>query len=96
MRLSVLDLNSTNGTIVQRWTGGSFDPVQPVPADRETHLGTRDRVILGESILLRLSGKRYLAEPTDPPADLAPPGDEASITTVTRVQSVRQATGQAG
>ena len=87
MRLSVLDLNSTNGTMVQRWTGGSFDVVQSVPGDRETHLGTRDRVILGESLLLRLSGKRYLAEPTSPP-QVAGPDDEPSATTVTRVSAV--------
>ena len=48
-RLSVIDLNSTNGTTVQRWTGGGFDPAKPVPADQETHLGTRDRLILGDT-----------------------------------------------
>ena len=65
-RLSVIDLNSTNGTTVQRWTGSGFDPARPVPPDQETHLGTRDQVILGDTVLLRLSGKRYLAEPTNP------------------------------
>jgi hypothetical protein len=89
MRLSVLDLNSTNGTTVQRWTGDAFDPAQPVPADRETHLGTRDRVILGESVLLRLSGKRYLAEPTSPPAGRPDPDGDPSATTVTRQQTFR-------
>ena len=96
MRLSVLDLNSTNGTMVQRWTGSEFDAAQPVPPGRETRLGTRDQVILGESVLLRLSGKRYLAEPTFPDPAAAAPDGEASATTVTRVQAVGQATGQAG
>ncbi|MGH3247220.1 MAG: hypothetical protein ACRDOI_13560 [Trebonia sp.] len=84
-RLSVIDLNSTNGTTVQRWTGDGFDPARPVPADTETHLGTRDQVILGDNaVLLRLSGKRYLAEPTDPPAELLRPGLPPDATAVTR------------
>ncbi len=70
MRLSVLDLNSTNGTTVQRWTGDDFGPARPVPADADTNLGTRDRLILGDAILVRLSGKRYLAEATTPLAGL--------------------------
>jgi hypothetical protein len=65
-RLSVMDLNSTNGTTVERWTGGGFDQAKPVPADTETHVGTRDRLILGDAVLLRLSGKRYLAQPSSP------------------------------
>lgn len=86
-RLSVIDLNSTNGTTVERWTGGGFDPAKPVPADAETHLGTRDRLILGDNaVMLRLSGKRYLAEPTSPHAELPRPGGPASATAVTRVQ----------
>jgi hypothetical protein len=84
-RLSVIDLNSTNGTTVQRWTGDGFDPARPVPADTETHLGTRDQVILGDNaVLLRLSGKRYLAEPTDPPPELQRPGLPPDATAVTR------------
>jgi FHA domain len=85
-RLSVIDLNSTNGTTVQRWTGGGFDPAKAVSPEQETHLGTRDQVILGDTVLLRLSGKRYLAEPTNPHPEfhrLATPPD---ATTVTRRQ----------
>jgi FHA domain len=65
-RLTVMDLNSTNGTTVERWTGRGFDEARLVPADTETHVGTRDRLILGDAVLLRLSGKRYLAEPSSP------------------------------
>jgi FHA domain len=82
-RLSVIDLNSTNGTTVQRWIGSGFDLAKPVPADTETHLGTRDQVILGDAVLLRLSGKRYLAEPTNPNPEsyrLATPPDATTIT----------------
>jgi hypothetical protein len=85
-RLSVIDLNSTNGTTVQRWIGSGFDLAKPVPADTETHLGTRDQVILGDAVLLRLSGKRFLAEPTSPnPEPLRPP-KPPDATTVTRRQ----------
>jgi len=85
-RLSVIDLNSTNGTRVERWTGGGFDPAKPVPADQETYIGTRDRLILGDhAVLLRLSGKRYLAEPSAPQLEY-PPAMSVEATTVTRAQ----------
>jgi hypothetical protein len=83
-RLSVIDLNSTNGTMVQRWTGGSFELARSVPADQEIHLGTRDRVILGDSLLLRLSGKRYLAEPTAPPPEPERSAAPTNATAITR------------
>jgi hypothetical protein len=86
-RLSVIDLNSTNGTTVQRWAGSGFDPARVVPADTETHLGTRDQVILGDAVLLRLSGKRFLAEPTAPnPEQYREPKLPPDATTVTRRQ----------
>jgi hypothetical protein len=83
-QLSVIDLNSTNGTTVQRWTGSAFDPARPVPASQETRLGTRDRVILGEAVLLRLSGKRYLAEPARRDPELQRPSTSPEATTVIR------------
>jgi hypothetical protein len=84
-RLSVIDLNSTNGTTVQRWTGSGFDPARPVPPDQETHLGTRDQLILGDNaVLLRLSGKRFLSEPSNPNPELQRPPRPADATAVTR------------
>jgi len=89
-RLSALDLNSTNGTMVERWTGGAFAPAREVAAGAETYLGTRDRLILGDTVLLRLSGKRYLAEPTNPQqpnnpqAEVEYAPDPAGITTIVR------------
>ena len=87
-RLSVIDLNSTNGTTVERWTGGGFDPARPLPPDQETYLGTRDRLTLGDNaVLLRLSGKRYLAEPTSPhqePPGTARPADATAVTRMRR------------
>jgi hypothetical protein len=84
-RLSVLDLNSTNGTTVERWAGGGFEPARQVAADQETHVGTRDRLILGGSVLLRLSGKRYLAEPTSPNPEVRRQPRPTGATTVVRV-----------
>ena len=83
-RLSALDLNSTNGTTVERWQGGAFAPAREVPAGAETYLGTRDRLILGDTVLLRLSGKRYLAEPTNPQLEVPYVPDPAGITTIVR------------
>jgi hypothetical protein len=85
-RLSVIDLNSTNGTTVQRWAGSGFDSPKAVPAGAETHLGTRDQVILGDTVLLRLSGKRYLAEPTNLSPELHRLATPPDATTVTRRQ----------
>ena len=85
-RLSVIDLNSTNGTMVQRWAGSGFEPAKPVPADTETHLGTRDQLVLGDTVMLRLSGKRYMAEPTSPHLEIERLPMPADATTVTRRQ----------
>jgi hypothetical protein len=85
-RLSVIDLNSTNGTTVQRWAGSGFEPAKLVPPDQETHLGTRDQLVLGESVLLRLSGKRYLAEPTSPHLEFEGLPLPPDATTITRRQ----------
>jgi hypothetical protein len=93
-RLSVVDLNSTNGTTVERWTGGQFDPARFVAPDQETHLGTKDRLILGDSVVLRLSGKRYLAAPTSPQQELSELSDDGPVaTTVVRAAAP---TSQAG
>jgi hypothetical protein len=87
-RLSALDLNSTNGTTVERWTGSAFAPARGVPAGAETYLGTRDRLILGDTVLLRLSGKRYLAEPTNPQLEVQYAPDPAGVTTIVRRSDV--------
>lgn len=86
-RLSVIDLNSTNGTTVERWTGAGFALARRVAPDAETHLGTRDRLVLGDgAVMLRLSGKRFLAGPTVPLPELPRGPRPASATAVTRVQ----------
>ena len=83
-RLGVLDLKSTNGTTVERWTGNGFLPPKEVPAGEEIGLGTRDRLVLGETVLLRLSGKRYLADPAGPPAEPSGPTPAAGATVVVK------------
>ncbi|MGH3189260.1 MAG: hypothetical protein ACRDPY_19120 [Streptosporangiaceae bacterium] len=82
-RLAVTDLGSTNGTKVERWTEAGFGQPKPVPADKETIVFSRDRLILGGRIVLRLSGRHYA--PGNRAAEWAPtpvPGSRSSITTV--------------
>ena len=71
-RLAVIDLESTNGTEVERWAGTGFLPSRPVPADKETFLSARDRLILGGAVQLRLSGKRYVTWSSGPGVALPP------------------------
>lgn len=83
-RLAAIDLESTNGTEVERWNGAGFLPSRPVPNDRETFLSARDRLVLGGAVQLRLSGKRYARDAgTPPPAPRPEPGSTAAGETVT-------------
>jgi hypothetical protein len=70
-RLAVIDLESTNGTEVERWAGHGFLPSRPVPTDREMFLSGKDRLVLGGTVQLRLSGRRFV---TDAPGQPVPPG----------------------
>jgi hypothetical protein len=70
-RLAVVDLESTNGTEVERWAGHGFLPSRPVATDRETFLSGKDRLVLGGTVQLRLSGRRF---GTDAPGQAVPPG----------------------
>ena len=67
----VIDLESTNGTEVERWAGHGFLPSRPVPTDKEMFLSGKDRLVLGGTVQLRLSGRRFV---TDTPAQSVPPG----------------------
>jgi hypothetical protein len=49
-------------------------------------MGTRDQLILGDTLLLRLSGKRFLAEPTSPHAEVERLARPPAATTITRRQ----------
>lgn len=83
-RMVVIDLESTNGTVVQRWTGTTFQQPKPLSPNRESILGSRDRIILANAVNLRLSGKRYVTYPgKSDPAELPVshwPGTEDSMT----------------
>jgi len=70
-RLAVIDLESTNGTEVERWSGQGFLPSRPVPTDREMFLSGKDRLVLGGTVQLRLSGRRFV---TDAPGQPTPTG----------------------
>ncbi len=83
-RMVVIDLESTNGTAVQRWTGTTFQQSKPLSPNRESILGSRDRLILADAVNLRLSGKRYVTHPgKSNPAELPVshwPGAEDGMT----------------
>ena len=71
-RMVVIDLESSNGTAVERWTGTTFRQPKPVSPNRETILGSKDRLILGGAVRLRLSGKHYVTYPgRSEPSELA-------------------------
>lgn len=59
-RMVVIDLDSRNGTMVERWAGTTFHRPRPLSPNREAVLGSKDRLSLGDAINLRLSGKRYV------------------------------------
>jgi hypothetical protein len=89
-RLAAIDLDSTNGTEVERWAGAGFLPSREVSSDKETFLSARDRLVLGGAVQLRLSGRRYNAELGVPPLAPPPAGDDhphdatAQTTTIPR------------
>ncbi len=90
-RLVAIDLESTNGTEVERWAGAGFLPSREVGSDKETFLSARDRLVLGGAVQLRLSGRRYNTElgipPSVPPAADDHPADAtAQTTTIPRRQ----------
>jgi hypothetical protein len=78
-RLAAIDLDSTNGTEVERWAGTGFLPSRPVPSDRETFLHPRDRLVLGDAVELRMSGRRYMTKPSGSP----PAGERSGAAVIT-------------
>jgi len=80
-RLIVADLGSRNGTTVRHPSSSGLGKPRFVPAGKETVVIDGGQVLLGGTVLLRLSGKRYLTggrpRPVLPPrlddADSAPP-----------------------
>ncbi len=62
-RMVAIDLGSSNGTAVERWAGTSFQRAKRLLPRRETILGSKDRLVLGDVVNLRLSGRRYVSRP---------------------------------
>ena len=88
-RLVAIDLDSTNGTEVERWAGTGFLPSREVGSDKETFLSARDRLVLGGAVQLRLSGRRYNAELGVQPA-LAPAPDELRADATAQTTTIRR------
>jgi hypothetical protein len=91
-RLSVIDLESTNGTDVERWAGTRFLPSRAVPTDKETFLSARDRLVLGGAVQLRLSGKRYVTSRGGTAPDATPDGVRPGGATPTSQITISDAT----
>jgi hypothetical protein len=66
--VTVTDLGSANGTAVARWTGDRLAPAKAVHSGEPVAIGFTDRIILGGTIEIRLSGKKYLTDIPDNPA----------------------------
>ena len=65
-QLIAVDQHSRNGTQVERWTGTEFRSPETVCAETKVTLSARDRLVLGGTVTLRLSGRRYDAGVTTP------------------------------
>lgn len=59
-RLVAVDLGSSNGTEVERWDRGAFLQPKPLVPRQEIFLGSKDRLVLGDAVHLRLSGRHYV------------------------------------
>jgi hypothetical protein len=59
-RIVAVDLGSRNGTTVERWEQKAFLPPKAVAPEKDLYLGSKDRLVLGDAVNLRLSGKHYV------------------------------------
>lgn len=67
-RLRICDLQSRNGTAIQRWDSVArklSDP-EPVPSGEQVELGHRDVVLLGGTLRVRRSGQQFATGATGP------------------------------
>ena len=83
-RMVAIDLASSNGTKVERWAGaGGFHEPRPLTPNKETFLGSKDRLILGGAVIIRLSGEHYVTPPgeTEPSAMAVPDWSAAASVT---------------
>lgn len=101
-RLVVVDLGSRNGTKVERWDRMAFLPPKPVTPQQDIYLGSKDRLVLGDAVNLRLSGKHYVTHSgtTEPTPVVVPEwsgtdaqGPAASRTVVINAREISDRTG---
>jgi pSer/pThr/pTyr-binding forkhead associated (FHA) protein len=105
-RIVAVDLGSRNGTTVERWEQKTFLPPKPVPPEKDLYLGSKDRLVLGDAVNLRLSGKHYVRAGDTPEDDAAGPaqvdvpywaaGDDPGSTVVLDIAGVTRTAGTAG
>jgi hypothetical protein len=89
-RIAAVDLGSRNGTMAERWEQKAFLPPKPVSPQTDVYLGSKDRLVLGGTVNLRLSGRHFVtASGTSEPDSLAVPywpgadaGEDAGSTLV--------------
>jgi FHA domain len=79
-RLLAQDLGSTNGTWIERRAKDGFGPARRVRPDEQFPVNFTDRLLLGESIHVRVSGKRYLSDARMP--EPGPAAEDAGGMTV--------------
>jgi FHA domain len=73
-RIVAVDLGSRNGTQVERWEQKAFLTAKVIAPDKDIYLGSKDRLVLGDAVNLRLSGKHYMpAGGTTEPTSLEVP-----------------------
>jgi pSer/pThr/pTyr-binding forkhead associated (FHA) protein len=70
-RFVAVDLGSTNGTALKRWRGIEHGFSGPVPLDPGAHqyFGEGDQLLLGGTILIAVSGRRFVVDPQLPADD---------------------------
>lgn len=83
-KLIAVDQHSRNGTQVERWTGTEFRSPEPACAETKVILSAKDRLVLGGTVTLRLSGRRYIAGITTPFPGLPGPRGSGGGLTVSR------------
>ncbi|MEU8347453.1 FHA domain-containing protein [Spirillospora sp. NPDC048832] len=68
-RLAATDLGATNGTEVEYRAQQGFQAPKAVQPGKDVFLGFKDRLVLGGTVTLRLSGRRFstMAESAHPP-----------------------------
>jgi hypothetical protein len=76
-RMIVTDLGSRNGTTVEHPPGGG-KPTAVTPGE-SAYAMERERIVLGDAVTLRFSGKKYLATGSQPVPAISPARDGGDV-----------------